>query len=181
MWRRSFKSRRCGRTYSTIIRVERISKLGTNLGRNCSDLHDSFHRDDGGHVVLWNVGSYRSIFQLLVIANVVHSMLSLVNLMMEIRSSETSVRIRATRRNITDYGILHLWHQFSTPRAELSADTFWEASYSTLGQIISYHDWYFPWVWPAVYLHDCLVVHSLLTTFDEISFTFDSAPEKKPR
>jgi hypothetical protein len=50
----------------------------------------------------------RSLLQLLVIATVVHSSPILVNVMTEaIRSSETSVLTRATRRHITVDGILH--------------------------------------------------------------------------
>jgi hypothetical protein len=50
----------------------------------------------------------RSMLRLLVTANVVPSSPILVTLMMEaIRSSETSVLTRATRRKITEYDILH--------------------------------------------------------------------------
>jgi hypothetical protein len=50
----------------------------------------------------------RSVRRLLVITNVVPSSLILVTLMMERpRSSETSVLTRATRRNFTEYDILH--------------------------------------------------------------------------
>jgi hypothetical protein len=43
----------------------------------------------------------RSVYRLLVTANVVHSLSILVTLMIEaIRSSETSIMIRAKRRNI---------------------------------------------------------------------------------
>jgi hypothetical protein len=50
----------------------------------------------------------RIVLRLLVTANVIHSSPVLVTLMMEaIRSSETSILARATRRNIREDGILH--------------------------------------------------------------------------
>jgi hypothetical protein len=50
----------------------------------------------------------RSMLQLLVTANVVYSSLILFTLIMEaVRSSETSVLTRATRRLIAEDGILH--------------------------------------------------------------------------
>jgi hypothetical protein len=53
--------------------------------------------------------SNRSVRRLLVSANVVHSSLFLVTLMMEaLRSSKTSVLIRATLRNILEDGILQV-------------------------------------------------------------------------
>jgi hypothetical protein len=49
----------------------------------------------------------RSVRRLLVTANVVPSSPILVNLIMEaLRSSETSVHMRATGRNIPEHGIL---------------------------------------------------------------------------
>jgi hypothetical protein len=70
-----------------IIRVTRIVELGTTLAVT---LH--------------------SVRRLLLTANVHPSSPILVTLMMEaLRSSDTSVPPRATRRNIPEYGILYLW------------------------------------------------------------------------
>jgi hypothetical protein len=56
------------------------------------------------------VKEFSGVFQLLVIANVVPSSLILFTLMMEaIRSSETSVPTRTTRRKIPEDDILHLF------------------------------------------------------------------------
>jgi hypothetical protein len=54
------------------------------------------------------LGEQRSVLRLLVAAKVVPSSLILVTQMMEaIYSPETSDITRSTRRNITEYGILH--------------------------------------------------------------------------
>jgi hypothetical protein len=63
----------------------------------------------GGMYLLHHQGgkSLRSVLQLLVTANIVPSSLVLFNMLMEaIRSSETPILTRATRRHIPDDGIL---------------------------------------------------------------------------
>jgi hypothetical protein len=58
--------------------------------------------------MLCHVALVRSMFRLLATANVVHSLLILVTLMMEaMHSSEMSVLTTATPRNIPDDGIFH--------------------------------------------------------------------------
>jgi hypothetical protein len=80
-------SEECG---SSIMRVTRIGELGTTLA------------------VISNRSALGIPLQLLVTANVVHSSLTLVILMMDaICSSEISVLTRATRRNICKDGNIH--------------------------------------------------------------------------
>jgi hypothetical protein len=72
---------------ASIIRVTRNGELGTTLA-----------------VMVY----LRSVRRLLVTTNIVPSSTILVTLIMEaLRSSETSVLTRATRRYIPKYGILH--------------------------------------------------------------------------
>jgi hypothetical protein len=78
---------------SSIIKVTRISELGTTL---------AVTSNRSGVIFL------RSVLQLLVTANVVPSSPILVTLMLEaIRSSETSVLTRATGRHIPEDDIFH--------------------------------------------------------------------------
>jgi hypothetical protein len=74
----SCKNRRFGRTIATIIRVTRIGELGTLVV---------------------------SVLQLLVTVNL--STAPILVMMETIRSSETSVLTRVTRRHIPEDGILH--------------------------------------------------------------------------
>jgi hypothetical protein len=74
-----------------IIRVTRIDELGTALA-----------------LATMYIVILRSVRWLLVTANVVPSLPILVTLMMKaILSSEMSVPIRATRRNVPENGIVH--------------------------------------------------------------------------
>jgi hypothetical protein len=81
--------------------------LSNTLG--CSQEHK--YRSCFGYEEFHLLGCYaflRSVLRLLVTATIVPSLLILVILMMEaIRCSEMSVLTKSTRRNITEYGILH--------------------------------------------------------------------------
>jgi hypothetical protein len=82
---------------TTSINVARMGELGTTLAvtGNWSTL-------------LYSVVFFRSLFPLVVTANVVPSSQILVTLMTEaIRYSETLILIRATRHHISEDGILH--------------------------------------------------------------------------
>jgi hypothetical protein len=83
---------------ASIIRVTRISELGTTLAVTSN--RRTLRRNTKSHFVF--------LRNLLVTSNVVPSSLILVTLKMEAQSSsETSVLTRASRPNITEDDILH--------------------------------------------------------------------------
>jgi hypothetical protein len=91
------KNRHFGELGASFIRVTRIGELGTNLGVT------SNRRTLRRNTVKYQVVFFRSVRRLLVTPSVVPSSPILVTLIMEaLRSYETSVLTRATRRNIPD-------------------------------------------------------------------------------
>jgi hypothetical protein len=86
---------------TSIIRVTRISDLGTTLAVTSN--RNTLRRN---HLLRLSISSHSAL--VVVTANVVTRSLILVTLMMEaLRSCDTSVLIRAIRRNIPEDGILH--------------------------------------------------------------------------
>jgi hypothetical protein len=86
---------------ASIIRVTRISELGTTLAVTTN--HSMLRRN----IIVTVIVFIRSVLWLLVTANVVPSLPILVTLIMEmICSSETSVLTRTTARNIPEDCIL---------------------------------------------------------------------------